>query len=112
MLGLSPYSLERVDAVEHPHAAEGARITGGVGFSGIATHPHELSLGWNIADSDLGLFFRRGISRWLSAMMTFSEGLRNLRPCPQRERRRHLKNEFFRISNLTTLFGVICLRAV
>ena len=57
---LSHNSLERVDTTEYPQAAKGARVASGVGSPGTATQSEELSSGWTVADSELGLFFRRG----------------------------------------------------
>jgi len=42
----------------------------------------------------------------------FLGGLEELKALPLKERRWHLKNEFFMVSNSMTLSGVICLRVV
>jgi len=68
----SPHSLERVDIVEHPKAAEGTRATGGVGSLRTAVQFPELSSGWIVADPELGLFFQRSDSRWPSGTKTTS----------------------------------------
>ena len=42
----------------------------------------------------------------------FLGGLEELKALPLKERRRHLKNKFFKVSNSMTLPGVICLHAI
>ena len=78
----SPHSLERVDTAEHPQAAEGARVVGGVGFPWTAAQSQELSLRQIIVDRELGLFFWKGMSRWPSGTKTTLLGLKNSMPCP------------------------------
>jgi len=41
---------------EHPHAADGARVTGGISSSGAVAQSQELSSGLTIANPELGLF--------------------------------------------------------
>jgi len=52
-----------VDVAEHPQAADSAMVAGGVGSSGTAAQSQELSSGWTVADSELRLFFQKGMSR-------------------------------------------------
>ena len=104
--------FERVDTAEHPQAANGAKVAGGVGSSGTAAQSQELSSGWIIADPKLGLFLMRGNVEVAFGYGDFLGGLEELKALPLKEQRRHLKNEFFRISNSMTLPGVICLHVV
>ena len=99
----SLHSLKRVDTAEHPQAAEGARAAGGVGSPGTTTQSQELSSRQTIADPELELFFPRGMSRWPSSMETTSGGLEELKALPLKEQIGHMKNDFFKVSNLTTL---------
>ena len=78
----SPRGLERVDTAEFLPSGDGARIMGSVGSSGAAILSLEVPLGQTGTDLELGLFLRRGLSKWLLSMETSSEGLKNSRPSP------------------------------
>jgi len=78
----SSHGLERVDAAEQLPSADGARIAGGIGFSRATVQSLEVSSGRTGADLELGLFLRRGLSRWPLSMEISSEGLKNSRPSP------------------------------
>ena len=45
-------------------------------------------------------------------MANFLGGIEEFKTLPLKERRRHMKNEAFRVSCVITLYAIICLRAV
>jgi len=96
--------LERVDTAEHSQAAEGARAAGGVGSQGTALQSVEPSSGWTIIGPKLGLFFQRGDMEVALGYENYLRGLEELKVEPLKERGRHLKNDFFWVSNLMSLF--------
>ena len=71
-----------MDTAEHPQAAKGATVAGGVSSSGTAAQFQELSLGPTVADLELGLFFRRGDVEVALGYGDYLGGLRNSKPYP------------------------------
>ena len=104
-------SLKRVNTAEHFRAAEGAMEASGVGSQGTAPQSQDPSLGRTITGPKLGLFFRRGDVEVALGYRDYLRGLEEFKAEPLKERRRHLKNNFFRVRNLTFFFWVICLSA-
>jgi len=92
-----------VGSVEHPLAVDGAMVAGGIGSSGATTQSQELSSGRTVANPELGLFLQRGDVEIALGYGDFLGGLEELKTLPLKERRRHLKNEVFRVSIVMTL---------
>jgi len=100
----SLHNLERVDTAKHPQVAEGARAAGGVSSQETTEQSQELSSGWTVMDPELGLYFWRGDVEVALRYGDCLKGLKELKVEPLKERRRHLENGFFKVSNLTSLF--------
>ena len=71
---------------------------------GTATQSPKLSSGQAVADPELGLFLRRGDVEVALGYGDYLKGLEELKAMPLKEQRQHLKNDFFRVSGLTSLF--------
>ena len=108
----SSHGLEKVGTTEHPQVADGARVTGNIGSSGAAAQSQELSSGQTVANSELGLFLRRGDVKVAFGYDDFLGGVEELKALPLKEQRPRLKNEVFRVSNAMSLSWVSCLCAV
>jgi len=107
----SSHGVERVDAVGHLPAADGAGIVGGVDSLGAVAQSLEVFLGQTVANPKFGLFLRKRVSRWPSGHGDFLGGIEELKALSLKKCRRH-SNEAFRVSCVMTLFVVIVLRAV
>ena len=74
------HGVERVYDAGHPPVADGARTVGGIGSSGLPHSPSWCPRGGSTLILNWDCFSGRGMSRWPSGMVTFSERLRNSRP--------------------------------
>ena len=93
-----------MDTAEHSEVVEGARAASDVGSQGTTPQSQEPSSGWTITVLELGLFFRMGDMEVALGYEDYCRGLEKLKAELLKERRRHLKNDFFWVSDLTSLF--------
>ena len=87
-----------MDAAGHLPAADVVRIFGSVGSSGAAAQSLEVSFGQTGADPGLRLFLRKEAIEVALGYGDFLGGIGELKALPLKERRRHMKNEVFRVS--------------
>ena len=94
--------VEGVDAAGHLLSADCARVVGGVSSSGATAQSLEVSLRQTGTDPGLGLFLLKGAIEVALGYGDFLRGIEKLKALPLKERRRHMKNEVFRVGCVMT----------